>query len=167
MESDRLRLPLEEDLVIPVGGRRSVRVSTGTVEPDRRHLGFTVVRLSGVFRPAVLRAGDEEFYSGVPMKEAIVRVFPPGYEPIAEDPMGTLVKACRLGAREHLLIAAELIPRERRREATGLLIGMLGDEATPTAVAGMTALRRLTGLSFQFEPMRWKGWWKEEQGGLD
>jgi len=166
-QSRRVRFPLMGDLEIPVGGRRMIRYREETVEPGRRHRGFTLVRVTGTFRPALLLAGEEEFYAGMPLKEATVRVLPPGYEPIAADPMGTIDKAYRLGAREHLLIAAELVAPERRREAVGRLVGLLSDEVTPTDVTAMAALRRLTDRSFALRPTAWRGWWKEETRGMD
>ncbi|MEN8151682.1 MAG: hypothetical protein ABFS86_17835 [Planctomycetota bacterium] len=166
-DSERIRVPLEEDLVVPVGGRSTIRYREATVEPERRHRGYTLIRVTGSFRPAVLVAGEEEFYAGVPVKEATVRIFPPGYEPIAEDPLGTLGKAYGLGAREHLLIAAELVPPERRTEAVGVLVNLLSEEVRPIDVTAMAALRRLTGRNFTLRPLAWKGWWKEQQRGVD
>jgi len=166
-QSHRVRYPLTKDLLVPVGGRRAIRYSERTVEPERRHLGFTLVRVTGVFRPAVLVAGEEEFYAGVPVKEATVRILPPGYEPIAADPLGTIDKAYPLGAREHLLIAAELVPPERKLEAIGRLIDLLSEDVTPTDVTAMAALRRLTDRNFALRPTAWKGWWKEETRGVD
>jgi len=166
-QSHRVRFPLTEDLVVPVGARRSIRYAEPTVEPERRHFGFTLLRVTGTFRPAVLVAGEEEFYAGVPVKEATVRILPPGYEPIAADPLGTIDKAYTLGAREHLLIAAELVSPERRREAIGRLVGLLSEEVTPTDITVMAALRRLTDRNFALRPTAWTGWWKEELRGVD
>jgi hypothetical protein len=165
--SSRVRVPIDRDLTVPVGGRRAVRYREKTVEPKERHRGYTVLRVTGTFRPAVLVAGEEEFYAGVPVKEATVRIFPPGYEPIAEDPLGTIAKAYGLGAREHLLIAAELVPPERKREAIGVLVDLLDEDVSPIDVTTMAALRQLTGRDFSLRPLAWMGWWKEESRGLD
>ena len=80
----------------------------------------------------------------------------------AEDPLGTLDKAYRLGAREHLLVAAELAPPERLRETVGKLISYLDGDETGTWVTVMAALRLLTGKSFDGQPRAWVGWWREE-----
>jgi len=121
-EKNRIIVPLTEILDIPVGGRRSVRASLPTGTVADRHLGFTVFTFSGVLRPAVIVCGEERYYQGVTVEKAVVRVVPPGYEPIAEAPIETLSKAWRLGAREHLLLAAELAPPEKRDEVVGILI---------------------------------------------
>ncbi|MHC4472018.1 MAG: hypothetical protein ACYS99_13755 [Planctomycetota bacterium] len=161
-ETTTHRVPLGEDLEVPVGGRRSVEHALPTPRPEDRHLGFTVLRIGGILRPALIRCGEARYYSGVELGEAVVRVFPPGYEPIAEDPLGTLDKAYRLGAREHLLVAAELAPPERRHETVAKLVSYLEGAETGTWVTVIAALRRLTGRSFTGQPRAWIEWWKEE-----
>jgi len=89
-------------------------------------------------------------------------VMPEGYEPIAEDPLGTLGKAFDLDAREHMLLAAELAPPEQRRETVSRLIGYL-DGANPGMVETlMAALHRVTGLQMGKRPQAWLTWWEEE-----
>ncbi len=161
---NRVRVPLPEDLRVPVGGRASVtyRMPAGRVED--RHLGFSEVSFGGVLRPAVILCGDERYYSAVKLREAAVRVFPPGYEPIAKDPLGTLATAYRLGAREHLLIAAELAGTFSRPQAVARLVSFLRGPETASWVTVMAALRRLTGRSFGNRAQAWTAWWREEGG---
>jgi len=155
-------VPLTRDLEVPVGGRRSVRHTLPTPRSETRHIGYTLLRIRGILRPAVIRCGDARYYYGVELSDAVVRVLPPGYEPIAEDPLGTLDKAYRLGAREHLLVAAELAPPERLGETVGKLVSYLEGDETGTWVTVMAALRLLTGKRFEGKPRAWVGWWREE-----
>jgi hypothetical protein len=163
-EKNRVLVPLTGILDIPVGGRRSLRESVPTETPGGRHLGFTILRISGVLRPAVIVSGEERYYQGVEVEEGILRIVPPGYEPIAADPVGTLSKAWRLGAREHLLLAAELAPPEKKEEVIGMLVGYLGEPdrvGSATTITVMAALRRLTGMSFANRAQAWMTWWEE------
>lgn len=163
--SSRKTIELDEDLSIGVNRRGRIRFTLESGRPEDRHFGFSVMTVSGVFRPAVVRAGAEEYFTPVEVSAGEVRILPPGYEPIAADPMGTLDKAERLRAREHLLIAAELAPPERQREVLGKLIGYLPRAEPGMADTIMAALRRLTGQSFAARPDAWTKWWKEDAGG--
>jgi hypothetical protein len=88
------------------------------------------------------------------------RVFPPGYEPLAGDPVGNLTRAFELGAREHLMVAAGLVPPGRREEATGVLVGLLSRPPSPATITVMGALRLLTGERFANRPDAWIEWWR-------
>jgi len=162
-ETSRHQVPLPKDLVIPVGGRVEVPFALESGDVKTRHFGFTVLTLSGILRPAVIRWGDAEFYSGVRVDSTEVRILPPGFEPIAADPIGTIGKACELGAREHLLLAAELAPPERRDRVTGELMSFLKDASPSMAETIMAALRRITGQSIGNQPESWREWWRKQQ----
>jgi hypothetical protein len=162
--TSRRRIPIPEDLSIGIGGRVDVPFALDTGDVKTRHFGFTVLRLTGTLRPAAIHSGEERFYSGVEIEAATLRILPPGYEPIAADPLGTIDKACRLGAQEHLLLAAELSAPERRDEVVGVLVERLGDASPGMAMTIMAALRRLTGIRLTGDPEAWVSWW-EEQGG--
>jgi hypothetical protein len=155
-------VPLPGDLDVPVGGRETVRHTIPTASPEDRHLGFTELRFGGTLRPAVILCGEQRYYTSVKLEESVVRIFPPGFEPIAEDPVGTLAKAYRLGAREHLLVAAELTPPERRHEVLGKLVSFLDGPETGTWITVMAALKRLTGRDFGAKADAWVTWWEEE-----
>jgi hypothetical protein len=146
---------------VPVGGDVVVPFSLPAIPVAARHYGFTVLTVQGTFRPAVILCGEERYYSGVEISPAVVRVLPPGFEPIAEDPLGTLAKALELGAREHLLLAAELAPPERRRSVLRRLVEHLNGTTPAMAQTVMTCLRRLTGLSFGSRPDAWQAWWRK------
>jgi hypothetical protein len=130
------------------------------------HRGITVIDVSGIFRPSVIVAGEDRYYESVDARGASVRLLPPGYEPIAEDPVGTLRKAITMNAREHLLVAGELAPRERRREVVDILLAALGagvPEETGRSIS--VVLGRVTGEKRPAEPMAWLEWMRE--GGPD
>lgn len=164
-ETSRHQVPLPEDLVIPVAGRVEVPFALESGDVKTRHYGFSLLSLSGILRPAVILWGDAEFYSGVEVEPCEVRILPPGFEPIAADPIGTIGKAFRLGAREHLLLAAELSPPERRDEVIGELMDLLKDASPSMAETIMAALRRLTGQSIGDQPESWREWWRQQRDG--
>jgi hypothetical protein len=157
-------LPSDADL--PPAGRFDLEFRLGGDRTAGQHRGFTEYVISGTFRPSVIRSGDERYYEGVEMRPVAVRLLPEGYGPIAEDPVGTMQKAIALNAPDHLLVAGELTPRERRREVAGLLLDALeGSLADPMAVAVSVVLGRLTGVPRPAEPAGWLEWKRE--GGLD
>ncbi len=164
-ETSRLQVPLPEDLVIPVAGRVEVPFALESGDVKTRHFGFTVLTLSGILRPAVVLWGDAEFYSGIEVDPVEVRIVPPGFEPIAADPIGTIGKAYALGAREHLLLAAELSPPERRERVTEELVDLLRDAPPGMAETIMAALRRITGQSIGDRPESWREWWRRQSDG--
>lgn len=163
--SGRYLVSPEGDLEVPIGADRAVAFSLPASPQEERHLGFTVLTIDGVFRPSSIQCGEDRYYSSVELQGAVVRILPAGYEPIAADPLGTLEKANRLRAREHLLLAAELAPPERRRGVIRRLMGYLDDASPLMGTTIMAALRRLTGREFANRPSAWKEWWKE--GGRD
>jgi hypothetical protein len=166
VETERVLVPIEDDLVLPVGGRAAVRHALSTGRAEDRHLGITEFRISGTLRPAVIRAGEDRYYEAVTLRDAVVRVLPPGWEPIAADPLGTLRKALTLGAREHLLVATELTPPESRRAAAEVLTGALHPGTSPGMERTvMAALERLSGVAFGGDPETVRKWVAE--GGLD
>lgn len=163
-ESRKETLPLAEDVVLPPGGEKRIRWSVETPEPERRHLGFTILRVGGVLHPAGITVGSEPLYAGVELETGEVRAFPPGFEPLAADPLASLGKAWRLGAREHLLVAAGLVAPADRDRAVGELVSFLGEDRSPATVTVMGALRLLTGLSFANRPEGWIEWWQGRDG---
>lgn len=163
-ESRKATVPLPEDVVLPPGGEKRIRWSVATPEPERRHLGFTILKLGGVLHPAGLEAGSESLYAAVELEPAEIRAFPPGFEPLAESPLDSLVKAWRLGAREHLLVAAGLVAPADRDRAVGELVSFLGDARSPATVTVLGALRLVTGLTFANRPEAWIEWWHGREG---
>jgi hypothetical protein len=164
-ETGRLQVPLPHDLEIPVAGRAEVPFTVESGDVRRRHYGFSLLRLAGTLRPAVILRGESEFYSGVTVEPGEVRILPPGFEPIAADPIGTIGKAYELGAREHLFLAVELSPPERRDQVTGELMKLLENAPPPMAETIMAALQRITGRSFDRQPELWREWWRKQSGG--
>ena len=85
---------------------------------------------------------------------------------MTRDEKVRIAKALDLGAREHLLVAVELSPPERRRTVIRRLVDHL-DVATPEmALTVMACLRRLTGESFANRPEKWQAWYREACSAL-
>jgi hypothetical protein len=115
-----VRAPLPEDLVVPPGGEREVQVSIAAELVQLEHEGVTIVHVGGSFRPVVIRVGETEIFDAVPVTPAPVRVLARGYEPLAEDPLGSLRKAIAKRSPAHVMTCAELVApadREAAREA--------------------------------------------------
>jgi hypothetical protein len=116
-----LPVPVREDLVLEPGRTHEVRLSIPADMAKLVHKGFSVMQLSGQFRPVVLRVGETEFFDAIPIEKASVRIFLAGYEPLAEDPLGSLQKAVAKRSPPHILTAAELLaPRDREAARTFL-----------------------------------------------
>jgi hypothetical protein len=113
--------PVREDLTLSPGQSFETRLVVPPGMAGLQHQGFSVIELSGVFRPIVMRVGESEFFDAIPIERARVRIFQKGFEPLAEDPLGSLRKAVAKRSPPHLLIAAELVAPIDRPEARAVL----------------------------------------------
>jgi hypothetical protein len=160
VEQGRIDLP-GSAVIAPGDRRRAVRVvPTG----ERQHDGFTIFHVSGHVRPIAIDASGHEDFRSIPLPEVTVRVLPGNWEPLAEDPLGSIRRSLERRAPLHLLVAAELVPAGDRDAATEALVGALREGAGPMARAVLSALRRLTGESLPFEPAAWIAWWDGRRG---
>ncbi len=91
------------------------------------------------------------------------RAFPQGYEPIAQDPIGSLQKALANNDERfdrHLLIAALLIPEQDRKQVVPKLVSGLNQASPLRKRALMSALRSMTGnTEAGFDQNLWTQWW--------
>jgi len=131
----------------------------------REHDGLTEFVISGHVRPSVVEIGDREDHRSIPLRDVTVKVLPRNYEPLAEDPLGSVKKALKKRAAVHLLVAAELVPRRDRDAAVGVLIQALRDDAGGMTRPVIASLRRLTGETLPLEPEAWIKWWDRRGGG--
>jgi hypothetical protein len=116
-----LNAPVSEDLVLPPGGVQATRLEVPSEMTSLGHDGFSVLTLSGTFRPVKLRVGDSEFFDAIPIERAAVRIFQKGFEPLAADPLGSLKKAIEKRSPPHLLTCVELLAPSDRAAAKSLL----------------------------------------------
>ncbi len=130
----------------------------------REHDGLTEFVVSGHVRPSVIEIGEREDHRSIPLRDVTVKVLPRNYEPLAEDPLGSLAKALEKRAAVHLLVAAELVPRRDRDAATRILIDALRADAGSMTRAVISSLRRLTGESLPLESAAWIKWWGAREG---
>ncbi len=113
----------------------------------REHDGLTEYVISGHVRPSVVEIGDREDHRSIPLRDVTVKVLPRNYEPLAEDPLGSVAKALDKRAAVHLLVAAELVSQPDRDAAVRILIEALRTDAGGMARAVIASLRRLTGVA--------------------
>lgn len=140
-----VRAPLRADVDLPPGGEREAAVTLDASLFEVKHQGFSVMRVTGVLRPVVIRIGDSEFFDALPVEPAIVRVLLPGWEPLAADPVASLRRSVQKRSPAHLLTAAELLAAAERAEGRRILEAAAADDP-PLAVACRAALARLDAL---------------------
>ncbi|MDJ0974783.1 MAG: hypothetical protein QNJ98_10020 [Planctomycetota bacterium] len=112
---------------IPPGGVhvQPARIPPSDVGPAIS--GFRSLEIGGTFRAPRLQVGDTQRSVRVPLRGTRVAVLPRGYEPLAEDPLGSLAQAVDTVAPVHLLVATEFVPSGQRVEAVGILARALGE----------------------------------------
>ncbi|MCG3135871.1 MAG: hypothetical protein HMLKMBBP_03647 [Planctomycetes bacterium] len=140
-----VRAPLRADVDLPPGGEREAHVTIDASLLEVKHQGFSVMRIGGVLRPVVVRIGDSEFFDALPVEPALVRVFLPGWEPLAADPVASLRRAIQKRSPAHVLTATELVAAAERGEARRLL-AEAADADPPLAGVCRAALARLDAL---------------------
>jgi hypothetical protein len=139
-----LPVPIESDIVVGPGSSYPVRLTIPAEMTSISHQGFSVMTLSGTFRPVALRVGESEFFDAIPLEPARVRIFLQGYEQLTADPLGSLKKAVAKRSPPHLLTAAELLSPQDRAEARTFLEAAKAKDP-PLAVAIDAALSRVRG----------------------
>jgi hypothetical protein len=128
------------------------------------------VRLAATIRfDGVVIDGEELPVGKVRLAPAVFLVVPGNWEPLAADPFGSLNRLMKLPNAEvdrHVLIAAALVPAERKQEAIDLLVTKLASAPNMRRLdTMMAALRYLTGRDFQENPVLWKQWWEDRKMG--
>ncbi|MAW59735.1 MAG: hypothetical protein CMJ94_02745 [Planctomycetes bacterium] len=128
------------------------------------------VRLAATIRVDGIRIDGEELpVSKVRLSPASFLVVPGNWEPLAEDPFGSLERLIAIPNAEvdrHVLVAAAMVPRARRDEAIQFLIDRFDQAPNLRRLdTMMAALRFLTGRDFQENPILWKEWWEDRKMG--
>jgi hypothetical protein len=116
-----LPVPVLQDLDLAPGRTEKTRFTIPSDMIKLSHEGFSVIQIDGMFRPVVMRAGESEFFDAFPIEKAVIRVFQKGFEPLAQDPLGSLAKAVAKRSPPHVLVAAELLAPGDREAARTLL----------------------------------------------
>jgi hypothetical protein len=137
-----INAPVNEDLVLAPGATHTTRLEIPAEMTKLAHEGFSVLTLSGTFRPVKLRVGDSDFYDAIPIERAALRIFQQGFEPLAADPLGSLRRAIEKRSPPHLLTCVELLAPQDRETARALLVEAKEKDPPLTRVAD-AALARL------------------------
>jgi hypothetical protein len=116
-----LPVPVREDLALEPGRAKESRLVVPAEMAKLSHEGFSVIELTGTFRPVVMRIGESEFFDAIPVERAKFRIFQKGFEPLADDPLGSLKRAVLKRSPPHVFAAAELLaPTDRAAARTFL-----------------------------------------------
>jgi hypothetical protein len=116
-----LSVPLTEDVVLGPGATQPMPIVIPAEMMQLAHEGFSVVEVRGQFRPVAIQVGESEFFDAIPLETARVRVLMKGYEPLAEDPLGSLRKSVEKRSPPHLFTCVELLAPSDRAAAKALL----------------------------------------------
>lgn len=112
---------------IPAGGRYEHRARIPASDVGDALSGFRSLEISGTVRTSRMMVGDTERPVRVPLRRARISIVPRGYEPLAEDPLGSMQRAAEAVSPVHLLVATEFVPPSRRIEAVQVLARALGE----------------------------------------
>lgn len=137
-----LNVPVQTDLELAPGSSQETRLTVPPGMVALSHQGFSVLDLSGIFRPVALRVGESEFFDAIPLESARVRILPKGFEPLAADPLGSLRRAIEKRSPPHVLTCVELLAPADRDAAAALLEEAKAKDAALAPVAD-AALARL------------------------
>ena len=159
-----LRLPLERDWDIPVGGSAEQVLELGMFGNDKGLNGFRVYAVRGRLRPARLDMGALRRWESIPIRATFVRSFRPNWEHLADDPLKRVAQAIEKSASTHLLTASALLAPDERQAAVDLLVEQLrGDRVIDWAI--FASLEYLTRIELGRDANAWKAWWPRVREG--
>lgn len=140
-----IHVTLDRDLELGAGGAEDVPFVIPADMVRLAHTGFSTFEIGGHLRAVAVQVGATELFDALPLEPATVRVFLQGFEPLAEDPMGSLRRAVQKRSPPHILIAAELLAPGERAEAVTFLL-QAADDDPPLAFVCTATADRLNGL---------------------
>jgi hypothetical protein len=118
--------------------------------------------IRGQVRPARMRLGKRPLARPVWFEETVVRVYPRGLAPMRRAPLETLKEGVEEEFGPKVVLAASLVPEDRRREAGEYLVAEQDREFDRAAMPRVlrTALRVLSGRpDIPVESAAWGRWW--------
>jgi len=153
-----VRLPLEHDWNIPVGGTAEQVLDLGIFGNDKGLNGFRVYAVRGRLRPARLEMGALRRWESIPIRGTFVRSFRPNWEHLADDPLKRVEQAIAKAASTHLMTAAALLAPDERQAAVDVLVDQLrGDRRIDWAI--FASLEYVTRIELGRDANAWKAWW--------
>ncbi|MCA9314764.1 MAG: hypothetical protein H6806_06995 [Planctomycetes bacterium] len=121
--------------------RVPVRIPADEVGPAL--VGLRTIEVAGMLRPARVEVQGQARPLRLRIRPGRVVVLPKSYEPLVQDPLGTLRQAIDGVAPVHLLVASEFVPRARAPEGMGLLARALTEGDPSLRRAALGALERM------------------------
>ena len=140
-----VHVTLERNLELGPGGQEDVPFTIPAESLNLTHVDFSTFEIGGHLRAVAVRVGATELFDALPFEPAIVRVFQQGYEPLADDPMDSLLRAIAKRSPPHILTSAELLSPGERAEAVEVLTAAAGEDP-PLAFVCNAAAERLKSL---------------------
>ncbi|MDH3591130.1 MAG: hypothetical protein OER88_04590 [Planctomycetota bacterium] len=154
----RVYRPVPRDVELEADGLSEFVLDLGVLDNDRGLDGFRTYTVTALLRPSVLDIGGLSRWDAIRLAPVTVRSFRPQYEQLLDDPVHRIGQAIEKNAPTHLLTAAALVPKERRRDAVDILVEQVrGDRFIDAAI--LSSLRYLTGVEFDRDATAWKAWW--------
>ena len=133
----------DKPLTIAPGETHEIAIRIPAQEVGDRIAGVRIVELGGMLRPTRLKKGEEGRTVRLRIRPGRVVVLPHNYEPLVLDPLRSMRTAVQAGAAQHLLIAAEFVPRRQRVEAVRVLAYALSEADPSLRRASLGALSTL------------------------
>ena len=132
------------EIRVPPGGVREVPARIPAADVGSAISGLRILELTGTLRGRIRDCDGGMRGVSLDIRPGRVVVLSPGYEPLAQDPLGSLERAVQVVAPTHLLVATEFVPRQDAARAMETLAKALavGDPALRTAALGGISLLR-------------------------
>jgi len=160
-----LMVPLDEAIVIE-GGEAWETVYTLETDdaffrPER--VVYRRLTVSARLQPVEIRAGDLAWFAQVDLAPSSCELFPPGIEPVREDPSGTLARAVEMSRRSdaalnHVFFGGILSYRREPSRAARLLLDAAGSDRLGLRQAALATLRLVTGQNDLLDVADWESW---------
>ena len=156
--SRSLRIPLEHDWEIPVGGTAEQVIDLGMFGNDKGLNGFRVFAVRGRMRPARLDMGDLRRWESIRISPCYLRSFRPNWKHLADDPLRRVKQAVEKSASTHLLTAVALLePKDKQAAVDFLVEALRGDRVIDWAI--LASLEYLTRIELGRDTNAWRAWW--------
>jgi len=154
----RVLRPLPEAFGLEPGATKEIVLDLGPAGNEELVNGVRTITIRGEFRPIVVELGGLRRWEPVPLRPGTLRSFRANYEHLADDPVRRIGQAIEKGAAAHLLTAAALVPKDRRRDAVDVLVeSVQGTRFIDFAI--FAALHDLTGIELGRDAAAWQAWW--------
>ena len=160
-----LMVPLDEAIRIPPFGTWDTVYMLETDDPFFRpeRVVYRRLTVSARLQPVEIRAGELAWFAQVDLDPSTCELFPPGIEPVLDDPGGTLARAVEVArksaaALNHVFFAGILFYREDPRATARLLLEALASDSLGLRQGALATLRLVTDQRDLVDAEDWEAW---------